>query len=313
MSLIHNADGLSVYNADLLDALPELAPGSIDAVVTSPPYAMQRASTYGGVPEKEYPDWTVAWMNALKPALTERGSVMLNISPHVKGGLLADYVLRMRLALRADGWYEHDELVWVKPNAFPTGDTKRPARSWESIVWLSQVPRPFVDATRGGVGSVHAPGFHRAQKWSNVGTVVNSIPKRVRCNNFLSLGVGGGAAVGFVHPAPFPVALADWLMKINTPDGGTVLDPFAGSGTTAVAALRNGFQSVAIEREPEYAQMIVDRYRNELAQRTTLQAGRDKGFRSIGIEADADHVALIRERLEQGSGEPDLFTCGSDG
>ena len=78
------------------------------------------------------------------------------------------------------------------------------------------------------------------------------------------------------HPTVKPLALMEWLVTLVTPPGGTVLDPFAGSGTT-------------------------------------LQAARDKGFRSIGIEADADHVALIRERLEQGSGEPDLFTCGSDG
>ena len=77
------------------------------------------------------------------------------------------------------------------------------------------------------------------------------------------------------HPTVKPLALMEWLVTLVTPPGGVVLDPFAGSGTT-------------------------------------LQAARDKGFRSIGIEADADHVALIRERLEQGSGEPDLFTCGSN-
>lgn len=78
------------------------------------------------------------------------------------------------------------------------------------------------------------------------------------------------------HCTVKPLALMEWLVALVTPPGGVVLDPFAGSGTT-------------------------------------LQAARDKGFRSIGIEADADHVALIRERLEHGSGEPDLFTCGSDG
>ena len=88
----------------------------------------------------------------------------------------------------------------------------------------------------------------------------------------MSIGIGG--RVGYAHPAIFPTALADWLMKINTPDGGTVLDPFAGSGTTSIAALRNGFQSVAIEREPEYAQMIVDRYSTELAKvDNTLELG----------------------------------------
>ena len=56
MNTFYDANGLTVYNTDVLDALPTLEPGSVDAVVTSPPYAMQRASTYGGVPEKEYPD-----------------------------------------------------------------------------------------------------------------------------------------------------------------------------------------------------------------------------------------------------------------
>lgn len=266
-------DGLTVFNADLLDALPLLEPGSIDAVVTSPPYAMQRKSTYGGVPEKDYPDWTVAWMDALKPALAERGSVMLNISPHVKGGMLADYVLRMRLALRAEGWFEHDEIVWVKPNAFPAGAKSRPTRSWESVLWYSLTSRPYSDPARNGSSNERKDtGFHRAAKWIHRGAPSSTTPDRANCRNFVSIGIGG--RVGYTHPAIFPTALADWLMKINTPDGGTVLDPFAGSGTTSIAALRNGFQSVAIEREPEYAQMIVDRYCAELAKvDNTLELG----------------------------------------
>jgi len=259
--LFHQSDDLTVYNADLLDALPQLAPQSIDSVVTSPPYAMQRKSTYGGVPEADYPEWTVAWMRALKPALAERGSVMINISPHVRGGMLSDYVLRMRLALRADGWFEHDELVWVKPNGFPAGAKARPTRSWESVFWYSLTPKPWADPTRNGNENTHAPGFHRAAAWNHVGKASNSTPPRANCRNYVSVGVGRSTS-GFTHPAPYPARLADWLMKINTPDGGTVLDPFAGSGTTAVAAHANGFKSVAIERDPQYAQMIVDRYKS---------------------------------------------------
>lgn len=259
-------DGLTVFNADLLDALPLLEPGSIDAVVTSPPYAMQRKSTYGGVPEKDYPDWTVAWMDALKPALAERGSVMLNISPHVKDGMLADYVLRMRLALRADGWYEHDELVWVKPNAMPHGRPDVPVRAWESIYWYSLTPKPFSDARRSGSPVKRKPSFHTSlasqESWGHKTLGSNKQTEHSRCKNFISLSHSEPARK-WRHPARFQVKFADWLMKINTPDGGTVLDPFAGSGTTAVAALRNGFTSIAIERDPGYARMIVDRYQHE--------------------------------------------------
>ena len=72
-----------------------------------------------------------------------------------------------------------------------------------------------------------------------------------------------------------PIKLMSWLVTLITPPGGVVLDPFAGSGTT-------------------------------------LEAARDAGFHCIGIEADAEHVALIHERLNHESGEPDLFTCGSN-
>lgn len=273
-------DGLTVFNADLLDALPLLEPGSIDAVVTSPPYAMQRKSTYGGVPEEDYPDWTVAWMDALKPALAECGSVMLNISPHVKGGMLSDYVLRMRLALRADGWYEHDELVWHKKNPMPSGANRRPQRSWESIFWYSRTPKAWADPTRNGQEpkwpvSAHNNGRARRLDWGHHGGVGGKYTnRRSRCQNVFSLATGRDQDTGWDHPAPYPIQLADWLMKINTPDGGTVLDPFAGSGTTSIAALRNGFQSVAIEREAEYAQMIVDRYSAELVKvDNTLELG----------------------------------------
>lgn len=264
MTVIHDGGGLTVHCGDVLDVLPTLEAASVDSVVTSPPYAMQRASTYGGVRESEYPDWTVAWMDALKPALAEDGSVMINISPHVKGGMLSDYVMRTRMALRAAGWFEHDELVWVKPNGMPHGRPRTPVRSWESVLWYSLTSRPFADATRNGNTVKWKPRFHTSlaaqEGWAHTTLGSNAQTTTSRCKNYLSLSVNERAAE-WRHPARYPTALADWLMKINTPDGGTVLDPFAGSGTTAVAASTNHFRSIAIERDPHYAQMIVDRYK----------------------------------------------------
>src|SRR5690625_6777988 len=65
-----------------------------------------------------------------------------------------------------------------------------------------------------------------------------------------------GAYNGNNHPTVKPTDLMAWLVRLVTPEGGTVLDPFAGSGSTAVAAKREGFGFIAIEREAEYIEII---------------------------------------------------------
>ena len=79
---------VDLLHGDCIDVLRTLPAGSVDAVVTSPPYAMQRKSTYGGVPEKDYPEWTVVWMREVWRVLKDDGSVIINISPHIKNGEL---------------------------------------------------------------------------------------------------------------------------------------------------------------------------------------------------------------------------------
>jgi site-specific DNA-methyltransferase (adenine-specific) len=61
------------------------------------------------------------------------------------------------------------------------------------------------------------------------------------------------------HPTVKPLSLMAWLVKLVTPPGGTVLDPFLGSGTTAIACLGNGFSCIGIEREAEYVEIAADR------------------------------------------------------
>ena len=61
------------------------------------------------------------------------------------------------------------------------------------------------------------------------------------------------------HPTVKPLDLMRWLVRLVTPPGGTCLDPFAGSGTTAEACLLEGFRCITIEREPDYLPLIVQR------------------------------------------------------
>src|SRR5271157_519246 len=137
--------GGPVLHGDCLDLIPTLEDESVSLVVTSPPYAQQRSGHYEGIPEEDYPDFTVNWMTAFAPKMTPDGSVFLVIRPHLRGGVLSDYVLRTRLALREAGWKECEELVWIKPNAPPLGSLRRPRRTWESVLWFSKSPQPYCD------------------------------------------------------------------------------------------------------------------------------------------------------------------------
>ena len=109
-------DAKKVICGDAFDLIPKLKNGSINLVVTSPPYCEQRKD-YKGVSEAEYPEWTTEWMGLLWDKLADDGSVFIVIRPHIKAGSLSDYVLRTRLALRDDGWTECEELIWLKPDA----------------------------------------------------------------------------------------------------------------------------------------------------------------------------------------------------
>ena len=118
-----------VIVGDCMKLIPTLEDGSVGLVLTSPPYADQRAGHYEGVAEEDYADWTVKWMGSLWDKLADDASVLIVIRPHLKRGVISDYVLRTRLALREDGWCENEELIWLKPDAPPLGSTKRPRRT----------------------------------------------------------------------------------------------------------------------------------------------------------------------------------------
>jgi len=245
-----------LYVGDCIDVLKTLPDSSVDSVATSPPYAMQRASTYGGIPEKDYPEWTVAWMQEVWRVLKDDGSVIINISPHVKNGELSDYVLRTRLALREAGWVELAELIWHKTSAMPTGSPKRPRRSWESLLWFGKHGRAYGNPkANGGPPKTNRQryiGQAERNGWGHKTIGGNSTPNITRCPDVVSM-LTNQEATG--HPATFPWQLAEWCGKLITPPGGTILDPFTGSSSTGVAAKRNGWDFIGIDRSAEYIEM----------------------------------------------------------
>lgn len=249
-----------VIHGDCIEVMASLPAESVDAIVTSPPYAEQRKSTYGGIPEKDYPAWTVAWMSEAWRALKPDGSVIVNITPHVQAGQISDYVLRTRLALRGAGWAELDEIIWHKKDAMPTGSPSRPRRSWESLLWYGKHGKAWSDAKAAGKPhTVGVNGFTRDDKakksgWDHGGTGgTTPLAGNARVPNIVALPKPKRS--DYHHPAAFHWQLAEWCGKLICPPGGTILDPFSGSGSTGVAAIRNGWKYIGIEAAAEYADM----------------------------------------------------------
>lgn len=256
-----------IHHGDCIEVMSSMPAESVDAIVTSPPYAEQRKSTYGGIPEADYPAWTVAWMAEARRLLKPNGSVIINISPHIHDGQMSDYVLRTRLALRSSGWHEIDEIVWHKTDAMPTGRPNKPRRSWESLLWFAPSRRPYSDAKANGWPTkrdtdVQRFGQHTRRKdWDHYKRTASTTPKITRCSNVLTL-AKGNASTG--HPAPYPAALAEWCGRLICPPGGTILDPFSGSASTGVAALRNGWNYIGIDAVAEYVEMSRIRLESEM-------------------------------------------------
>lgn len=260
------ADGRTwrLVHGDVCTVADDLASGSVDVVVTSPPYAEQRADQYGGIPEGDYPEWTVSWFDAIAPALTDRASIFVNIREHLRDGEISDYVLHTRLALRAAGWVECEELIWFKSDGPPLGSPARPRRSWERVLWFAPTPDPWCDPTNVGKYSEKvglSGGGRGTGEYVGVASQTTQ-PKgqggRARGRDIIEAPVSGIDRRKWLdHPAMYPVDVPKYCVNLACPPGAdaTVLDVFNGAATTGVAALELGRSYVGIDRDERYIAM----------------------------------------------------------
>ena len=143
---------------------------------------------------------------------------------------------RVAMALQEDGWWLRSEIVWHKSNAMTESVKDRPTRAHEMVYLLSKSKKYYYDASDRSVSHDR----HMRSVWG----IVNK-PYSGR------------------HYATMPVELAERCIIAGCPEGGMVLDPFMGSGTTIVAAENLGRRSVGIELSEEYYLMAGERLENE--------------------------------------------------
>jgi len=252
-----------VHLGDCADVLKTFPDECIDLIVTSPPYADQRSSTYGGVNPNKYVEWFLPRSKEFLRVLKTEGSFVLNIKEKAVDGERHTYVIELILALRKQGWFWTDEYIWHKRNCFPGKWPNRFRDAWERCLHFTKskkfkmnqeavmVPMGDWAQTR-----LKALGKNDAIRYDS--QVGNAFAKNVANwqgrelaypTNVLHLATECGNKR---HSAAFPVSLPSWFIRLFTDEQSVVLDPFVGSGTTIEAALALRRRVIGIDISPEY-------------------------------------------------------------
>lgn len=232
-------------------------------IITSPPYADSRKKHYDSISPDDYKDFLLSFHKQLWRVLADDGSFILNIKDKIVNGIRHRYVWDTIEAFSNKGWLCIDDYIWVKPNAMPGYWPNRLRDEWEYCFHLTKHKNfsMYQDAVKKPIGnwvnkrltkltgksalrhnSENNSGFGRdLRNWKN--------KDKVLPGNIISIPLVGK---NMGHPAVFPVGLPEFFIKLFTKVGGNVLDPFAGSGTTGVAAANLKRNSVLIDNKKEY-------------------------------------------------------------
>ena len=252
--------------AEGLRLLPER---SARTVVTSPPYWSLRdygpdgqtgrddsladyvasiVETFDGVRRVLADDGT-AWLNvgdaytssnrAYRAPDRKNRARAMSVRPSVPDGLKPKDLIgapwRLALALQDAGWWLRSEVIWHKPNAYPESVADRPTKAHETVFLLSKSQDYFYD-----IDAVRGPNGRRLRSvWD-----INTEPRRP-----------GDSGLDD-HPAVMPMSLARRCVAITSEPGDAVLDPYAGSGTTLLAARGLGRRWAGIDMNPVFVDLM---------------------------------------------------------
>ena len=175
---------------------------------------------------------------------------------------------RVAFALQADGWWLRQDIIWHKPNPMPESVRDRCTKAHEYVFLLTKSERYFYDADAVSEAATHAgktvktngsagmEGFGdgmRTRAGFARGIVVGPTRNRRSVWTVTTKPYSGA------HFAVMPAALVEPCIKAGCPEGGTVLDPFAGSGTTLAVAAELGRSGIGCELNPEYIELAEQR------------------------------------------------------
>jgi DNA modification methylase len=271
----------AAYCGDALDLLAEIPDGSVNLVITSPPFALQRQKEYGNETQDRYVDWLLQFARLVHRKLAADGSFVIDIGGAYEKGVPTRSLYPFRFAIRACdevGFKLAEDFYWFNPSKLPSPIewvNKRKIRAKDSVntVWwfaksdwpkadvskvlaeYSDRMKKLLDDPEGFYTPKKRPSGHDIGKSfakNNGGAIPSNllqIPNSESNGQYLrgckSLGIVG-------HPARFPAKLPEFFIRFLTDPGDLVVDIFAGSNTAGAVAEAEGRSWLAFDLDREY-------------------------------------------------------------
>ena len=261
-------DTTNIIIGDTRAELTNLADGSVQTCITSPPYFGLRDYGHAGqIGLESTPDAYVAELVAVfrevRRVLADDGTLWLNLGDSYSDKQLLGIPWRVAFALQADGWYLRQDIIWAKPNPMPESVRDRCTKSHEYLFLLSKSSRYYFDAdavsepaVKGAAGSTFHSGKTATHQAGRASTKARADAETRNKRDVWTIPTKPFKGA---HFAVMPEALVEPCVLAGSHDGDLVLDPFAGSGTVGVVAKRHRRNFVGIELNPEYAELAEGR------------------------------------------------------
>lgn len=285
-----------LHLGDSREILGHLPDHCVDLIITSPPYADQRKSTYGGIHPDKYVEWFLPISKELLRVLKPSGTFILNIKEKVIDRERSTYVMELILEMRKQGWLWTEEFIWHKKNCYPGKWPNRFRDAWERLLQFNkdkkfnmfqeEVMVPMGDWAKSRLKNLSEKDKSRddSKVGSGFGKNISNWVAREKAYpaNVLHLAT---ECSNKSHSAAFPEELPEWFIKLFTKEGDMVLDPFMGSGTSIIVADKMRRRYIGIELLEKYYRLVDARIKsgkhaNETEEMPLIAAAASSPYRS---------------------------------
>ena len=233
---------------DCVETLKQLPSKSVDCIVTSPPYWKGFAYEAYFNSYYQYLQWSEEWMLECKRVLTDDGTFWLNVANDSETTIRA-YEL-MDIATKKLMYKLHDSVIWYRYNQQPANTTRQLTNQVEYVFCLRKSSFG-IDFDKKSAYE-NAPEMFKTKNVGNVWELPFNSNKESSVFGRKELNAKWG------HSG-FPVKLPETCILLSTKKGQVVLDPFIGSGTTAVACIHTGRHYIGIDKEEDYIEYAKER------------------------------------------------------